>query len=218
MQAFNDNAAYDLTRTAPARLATLRAYARRPGWVRPMDWRAARFANLRTKRGLCHGLGDNGQCWSTFDAGTFTRQEWADEIEGAGVRHSGWFMDAECCDTVRGVVVALPRGRFLSGYHMTQNGEFVYMPAIYESAREAAQQADHAARLAADEAQEYAHRVQQADNISTELAGLRRRLAELRTLCQFAPRAKTYRTEARAVLLMIRDRRDTLKRDFSDVC
>jgi hypothetical protein len=86
------------------------------------------------------------------------RWQWADECEGARIRHSGWFChDDGCGETIRGIVMRLPRGRgFLAGWSMGEGmaSTIDYSP-IFDNAADAAACADSMAENAADDEREY---------------------------------------------------------------
>lgn len=77
----------------------------------------------------------------------------ADEV--AKLDHDGWFADAEGYGdrgTIRGVVARLSHDRFLSGYHWSDNGEFVlYCDEVYSDEDDAARGADSQAERYAEQ-------------------------------------------------------------------
>ena len=125
----------------------------------------------------------------------------------AHIRHRGWFTDSDCSSKAVAVVFELPscpgfpNGRFLAGYHWTDNGEFVAWPELFKDKTEAARRADsHAERFAelarednarfeamqdaeseADEAQQAAKLAIMARNVSSEHRDIaREKIEELR--------------------------------------
>lgn len=85
------------------------------------------------------------------------RFEFCDEVQGARIRHDGWFYDDDCGDVIRGIVLRLPRGRgFLSGWTMGQGmaSAVDYSP-IHDNAIDAAYAADESARIVAENEREY---------------------------------------------------------------
>lgn len=85
------------------------------------------------------------------------RFEFCDEVQGARIRHDGWFCDDDCGDVIRGIVLRLPRGRgFLSGWTMGQGmaSAVDYSP-IHDNAIDAAYAADESARIVAENEREY---------------------------------------------------------------
>ena len=85
------------------------------------------------------------------------RWQWADETEGACIRHTGWFTDPDGCgDTIRGIVLRLPHGRgFLAGWSMGEGmaSSVDYSP-IFDDATDAARCADSMAESAAESERE----------------------------------------------------------------
>ena len=81
------------------------------------------------------------------------RWQWADETEGARIRHTGWFTDPDGSgDTIRGIVLRLPHGRgFLAGWSMGEGmaSSVDYSP-IFDDAADAAACADSMAENVAE--------------------------------------------------------------------
>lgn len=69
--------------------------------------------------------------------------------------HNGWYTDDFCEDTMQGVVILLSHGRALAGYRFSCNGGLTVDGRVYDDPKEAAQQADEMARIAAEQEQEY---------------------------------------------------------------
>lgn len=109
--------------------------------------------------------GDNGRgFYLDSDGMPGLRWAWADKVEGATIRHTGWFTDDYGTDTVRGVVFTLPGGRgFLAGYSMGEGMASSLEYAIYESARDAAYAADSLAENAAEREREYQDSLDDSD-------------------------------------------------------
>ncbi len=85
------------------------------------------------------------------------RWQWAEECEGARIRHTGWFCDDDCSQTIRGIVLRLPRGRgFLAGWSMGEGmaSTVDYSP-IFDNAADAAACADSMAESAAEKERDY---------------------------------------------------------------
>lgn len=85
------------------------------------------------------------------------RFDYCDEVQGARIRHDGWYCDDDCHDVIRGIVLRLPRGRgFLSGWTMGQGmaSTVDYSP-IHDNAIDAAYAADESARIVAKNEREY---------------------------------------------------------------
>jgi hypothetical protein len=139
---------------APARLAVLKKQTGN-GWRDPASrWRVI---NTQTHARACPGFDNNGKTpiVSAFAARHLPvrRCYFANDVTNT-IRHVGWFADAEgTCNRgkVCGIVAALPKGRFLVGYHWTDNGEYVIRTdEVFTDKAEAAQQADEFARITAE--------------------------------------------------------------------
>lgn len=103
------------------------------------------FASLVITDALTQGkgfyLGDIGQ--------PGPRWAWADEVSDR-IAHTGWFADEHGADKVRGVVIKLPRGRFLAGWALQSDlldgeesgGVAAVSRQIFTDAEEAARDAD----------------------------------------------------------------------------
>lgn len=90
------------------------------------------------------------------DGQPFTRWQWCDEVDGVRIYHTGWFCD-EYGDggKIRGIVVALPRGRFLAGWSMGEGMASTVDADLYDTADAAAYAADSMAESAAENEREY---------------------------------------------------------------
>ena len=125
------------------------------------------LSSLRKKRELrkvCGGYyhaptpnSNNGRGFYLSDAGQpFTRWEWADDVEGAHISHSGWWTD-EYGDgeRIRGIVVLLPHGRYMAGWSMGKGMASTLEPGLFDDIVDAARVADSIAENAADNEREY---------------------------------------------------------------
>lgn len=86
------------------------------------------------------------------------RWEWADEVGGCHLRHTGWYTDDYACgDTIRGIVMRLPHGRgFLAGWSMGAGmASVVETDCVYNDDTDAAYAADSLAEHAADQQREH---------------------------------------------------------------
>lgn len=85
------------------------------------------------------------------------RWKWADEIEDSPIDHRGWYSEDDGAgDTIRGLVLRLPRGRgFLAGWSMGKGMSADIGRKIHQSEREAAGAADRAADRVAEAEREY---------------------------------------------------------------
>ena len=159
---------------ARRRLAMFRTEAARPGWVRPMTWRDVRFATLKSHEGLSPGSNDPGvPAWYTQGGPAFERERFAEEVSPRRIDHKGWFTDTDGGETARGIVAALPHGRYLAGYLWTDNDERVYFPTLYTDEDDAASAADRHANRFADGARDDSERfdrMQDAETACTDAA------------------------------------------------
>ena len=84
-----------------------------------------------------------------------TRWQWCDNIDGARIRHTGWWIDVHCDTKIRGIVVLLPHGRFLAGWSMGEHMASSIEPDVYDDIIDAARAADSIAEDAAEREREY---------------------------------------------------------------
>lgn len=99
---------------------------------------------------------NNGRGFYLGNAGQPFRWQWADDVEGAHISHSGWFCDEYGDgDKIRGIVILLPHGRFMAGWSMGKGMASTIEPGVFDDINEAAQMADEHARVAADAEYEY---------------------------------------------------------------
>lgn len=167
---------FNLSIPAPRRLAMMRAdfaahatrYPHCPEHVKPLSWRNVRGSTLKgfsayfgtSCRGFNPGVrkGESIPVLTSFEAASLPVRDvrFADEMESAQIEHSGWYADSEGCGDrgiIRGIVARLPRGRFLSGYHWSDNGEYVLFVGqgqVFDDERDAASNADHEAERYAE--------------------------------------------------------------------
>ena len=132
------------------------------------------LSGLRKKRELrkvCGGYyhapkpnSNNGRGFYLSDAGQpFTRWQWADDVEGAHISHSGWFTDDYGdSEKIRGIVVLLPHGRYMAGWSMGEGMASTIEPGVFDDIVDAARVADSIAENAADNEREY--QAQQGEN------------------------------------------------------
>lgn len=158
---------FNLSIPAPRRLAMMRAafarhpvdYPHCPEYAKPTDWRAVRHWGMHSYAaafGLA-SIGANGRnpVLTSFDADSLPVRNvrFADEV-CSRIRHKGWFADEhQCSGVIRGVIASLPHGRFLSGYHWSDDGEYVLFigsGCIFDDENEAARDADREAEKYAD--------------------------------------------------------------------
>jgi len=80
--------------------------------------------------------------------------KYADEINRR-IEHKGWFIDDFCDETMKGIVIYLPHGKFLAGWTMGEGMISYYSGDIYCDEEEAAWAANEEARMAAEKEQVY---------------------------------------------------------------
>lgn len=158
---------FNLSIPAPRRLAMMRAafarhpvdYPRCPEYAKPTDWRKVRAWGLHSYAaafGLA-SIGANGRkpVLTSFDTDSLPVRNvrFADKVY-SGIRHKGWYADDDGSQgVIRGIVASLPHGRFLSGYHWSDNGEYVLFigsGCLFDDESEAARDADREAERYAD--------------------------------------------------------------------
>lgn len=206
---------------APVRLAALRA---RAATKNKPDWRAARDWTLNNGAGafgeLSQGfndseygpLGPKRPVWYTHTGPKFRDERFCDDVDG-GPDHTGWFTRDDQSAKMRGIVGRLSHGRFIAGYHSSDNDERVYFADIYTDEREAARAADSEAERVAEDEREYNERWQAARELSDKCDELKRDISELFPMRHHA-RA---RRELVAACEFLRDKRERLKSDYSDI-
>lgn len=205
----------NLKARAPARLDYLRAYAADGKWVRPMTWRDVRFATFKSRADIGQGLNDKKPIWyvNPCKYGYFYREKFADET--VNFKHKGYYTDTEYSDTARGIVVALPHGKYIAGYYWSSNDERVYFPEIYTDSDDAARAADNHAEHFADVSREDSERFNSARELENGIEDALHRLREciaLRNINGFSDA----REAIPDLIESIRDKRETLQTEFKD--
>lgn len=191
------------------------------GDTRPYTWRDVRYSGFHNARvarcELSPGFNDNGKAviWYCHTGPYFPRERFADECNG-GPDHCGWYADSEGYNVIRGVVVALPHGRYLAGYYQSDNGERVYCPDIFDDERAAARFADIKAKNLAESEREYSERYNAARDIEDNLQRYVERLRECLAL-RNNPCFTRLRNEISGLIKNIRSERKTLKTEYADV-
>jgi len=89
---------------------------------------------------------------SDFQPGRYWK--YADEVY-TGIQHTGWFIDEQCDEKIRGIVIYLPHGKFLSGCTFGEGMISKYDGDIFTEEDSAAMAADESARIAAEHEREY---------------------------------------------------------------
>lgn len=190
----------DLTKKggAAARLVILRntaAHSNAPDVNSPpsrrlADWRAARKDTFLTDNDeLSQGFNTKYAgsqyekrmpVWSTFSAfSPFRREQFIDELDSVNIDHRGWFTDADCSRTLRGLVAYLSGGRFVAGYANSDTGEKVYFCKVFDCEKEAAWFADAEAKQLAEDEQAHDERYQAAQDLDHEISEVSRNVARM---------------------------------------
>ncbi len=201
-----------LTMRAPSRLAHFKREAANGKWVRPMTWRDVRFSTLSSTSDAGPGLNGKTPVWYAFSE-QFPREQFADEVEGVRIDHTGWFCDDEQNEKARGIVAKLPHGRFLAGYAMEDSGQRVYFLDIHDSARDAALMADEHARVIAEDESAHSAKYDEARKLETDIEDAYARLRECLVLRHKACMAYV-RDEIRELCETIRDKKGTLSGSY----
>lgn len=223
---------YNLNIPAPVRLQMMREafanhdkhYPNCPEYAKPKSWRDIRGATHKNitsyvgafDRGFNTINGRKHDVAYTFCGPYFAREYYVDELPDSPINHRGWFTDNDGFAKARGIVAALPHGRFLAGYEWSDNGERVYFLTIESDLRDAIRAADYYAEQFAEAEREYQQRYDEArelvDAIEYKIDRLRECLALRNNPC-FAK----LRDEARGIIGRIRDMRETLRVEYADI-
>jgi hypothetical protein len=183
----------------------------------PDNWREARrygFHNAAAAYAtLDQGSNDDRPVWYCHTGPEFRDERYADEVY-SGIRHKGWFTDAQMYDVARGIVGRLTHGRFIAGYELSMNDERVYYPDVFDDETDAARAADEHARIIGEQESDYARGFQEMQELESEIEtraqGLARSFA-LRNNARF-PDA---RDEVREMAAEIREMRERLTDEFA---
>lgn len=188
-------------------------------------WRDMRYSGFHNAAANCatlsHGFNTDARgrkipIYYSHCGPEFPREKFADECESVRIDHTGWYADDIQYATIRGIVVALPHGRFLAGYYMSDNGERVYYTDIYDDERDAAYTANSIAERIAEIEREHAEKCTAAANLQFDLDEKIERLRECLAL-RNNPCFTKLRSEAAELIESIRDMRETLKTEYADV-
>jgi hypothetical protein len=221
---FNTGRGWTQQRTPAARLALFRNLAES---YTSKDWRTARaYMHAPDTSALSQGFNTENPgtpyerrrpVWTTFCGTQFRDEEFADKWDDVRIDHSGWFSDADCSRTVRGVVARLTHGRYLAGYYSSDNGERVYLAGVYDDVRTAADAADNEARRIAEDEREYSERWDAAHELDRDIKECAVEVARLfairnhRTLGEDAREALAHAVEK------LREMRERRNAEFSDI-
>lgn len=183
----------------------------------PYTWRDVRYCGFHNARAarceLSPGKHGDQIIYYCHTGQYFPRETWCDEI--INLNHTGWFTDIDCRETVRGLVVSLPHGRYLAGYCWSENGERVYFTEIYDCQDTAAHVADSYAEQFGTDSQMDDLKYQKAQEIYSEMENAKNRLIECLAL-RNNPCFSALRDEARDLIKEIRDNRETLENEYAD--
>lgn len=169
----SDRRYFNLSIPAQRRLAMMRAdfashaarYPHCPEHAKPDSWRKVRAYGLHNWAD-CFGAASMGfnpgprgsriPVLTSFDAASMPVRDirFADDVNPRAIGHGGWFADGEGNGdrgVIRGIVARLPHGRFLSGYHWSDNDEYVlFIGEVFDDESEAARDADREAERYAE--------------------------------------------------------------------
>lgn len=175
---------FNLSIPAPKRLAMMRAaferhpiqYPHCPEHAKPADWRAVRHWGLHSYAGA-FGLASIGaNTLYSFDRTSLPVRDirYSDEVYSR-IQHKGWYADDDGSQgVIRGIVASLPHGRYLSGYHWSDNDEYViFIGRSFDDENEAARDADREAERYAEtcrDSNERFHAMQDAEGHAEAVA------------------------------------------------
>lgn len=190
-------------------------------------WREMRFGKFTYWAGLSPGYNCEARtAWgkttetrvpvsTTHDGPAFKREFWADEC--VKLNHTGWYTDREDCDaTYRGLVVALPHGRFIVGYYSSDNGERVYFRDLHSDKNDAAHAADDVARIWAEREADYQERRHAAENLQDHISERKEEFSRAYALRHHKQHGST-REELAELIDAIREDAETLATDYKDI-
>jgi hypothetical protein len=142
------------------------------------------------------------------------RWVWADDINGAGIHHNGWFCDEFGDNTIRGIVVRLTHGRMLAGWSMGESmASSIDCDEIFTDDVEAAHHADGLAESLAEKEREYQERWRAAQELSDAAQDAQEQIRRLWS----ARHNEAVRELIRACIVTARDSREQLINEYSDM-
>lgn len=136
------------------------------------------------------------------------RVSFADEL--VSLSHTGWFLDSHQDGKARGIVVRLPRGRFLAGIELDSRGVSECALQMFDSAEDAAHDADEQARIYAEAEFEYNEAWQEGVILSDAIEKKKNDVVELFS----ARHNKRVRSDIRETVADIR----AFEVEFKDLC
>ena len=92
------------------------------------------------------------------------RWKWCDDVTAARIRHTGWFCDEYQDAKIRGIIILLSHGRYLSGWSMGRGMASSLDYDIYTDETDAARDADSMAERSAEREREYQEEQQTLQN------------------------------------------------------
>jgi hypothetical protein len=149
---------------SPHRLQIFRAEAAKLGNMShrrllPTTWRTARYSKLSGDHGAaCMGRNDNRPVITAFSESALPMRWVKNADDMIHLKHRGWFTDIEGLESTRGIVAALPHGKFLAGYVWKVNDEHVLFLDIHDTPEDAAHAANRHAKRFAEYTREDAER------------------------------------------------------------
>lgn len=196
----------NLNLKAPQRLAALG-----PDWHKARQWKLNSWE-------AAHAVLDQGAPgeWYHHDGSYFRDERFSDEIL-KHMNHTGWYCDADCQETARGLVGRLSHGRFIAGYFLSMNGERVYFDEVFDDEDDAARMADEHARVIGEREQEFDQRWQAARDIESKIEDAIKRRTECLLLARINHSRDAMREEAQDLKEKIENWREELKTDYKDV-
>lgn len=222
----------DLKTPARLRLNMLRFNLQRLKVVNPHtdadSWRRVRYANLRSggsgadlDAGINTERGTEYPVWYTFanDGGMERVDAVHDVMRKLDRRfdHTGWYADPDGDNTYVGHVAKLPHGRYLAGYLMKDNGEWVWFQKLYDDLEEAARAADGHAEYSAEEERKYQTRWREARDIEDEIEEHEKEAKKCYALRHHPRLGEEARGELADLFEKVRNKRQRLADDYKDV-
>lgn len=184
--------------------------------LNPIDWKKARRTTFLNHVDYCgelsRGFNDKTPVLTSFVSISFGRELLAQEA--GKLPHSGWFCN-EHGGLVKGLVVRLPHGKFLHGYHVAETGETVYFFDVFTDILDAALSADYEARKIAELLREDAQKYDELQNLKLIVEVSEMRLRECLALRNM-PCFKRLRAEALSLVKSIKSDRLRIVNDFPD--
>lgn len=218
---------FNLNIKAPVRLERMRRafathatrYPNCPEGHKPKSWRDIRGTTHDKVHIYCgdlsQGMNNGEPIWYTHTGPAFRGEQYADEVAPRAVDHTGWFCDTYQGRKSRGIIGRLPHGRLIAGYEISDSGERVYFPEIFDNEVDAALTADEYAESVAEKSREEAERFDMAQSLQEDKEDALKRLRECLAL-RNKPCFSELRDEARYLVEQVRKLRAELTSDYAD--